>query len=59
MRQEDLRRIDTFPASRSELDVGRKPDDVAGSTWDAYLWLRKHQPARLAMWLDLHPEVPR
>lgn len=59
MHQRELRNIAVFPAGREDLPENRKPDDVAGSTWDAYTWLRKYHPERLAAWLDLHPEVPR
>lgn len=58
MHERDLRDIGSFPTDRAAL-AERKPDAVAGSTWDAYTWLRKYHPERLGAWLDRHPEVPR
>ena len=42
-----------------ELKLVKKPENVAQSTWDAFLYVRKHAKESLSAWLDLHPEVPR
>jgi len=37
--------------------ITEKPNKIAQSTWDAFVWLKRYHPERLADWLASHPEL--
>lgn len=52
---DELNSMEAFPKKRLLI----KPNSVAGSTWDAFIWLRKYHPERLSEWLVRHSEIPK
>lgn len=51
MEENELKRMTTF----DDLEEIARPDGIASSTWDAFMWVRKYAPERREAFVADHP----